>query len=362
MNKQMSMFVEEAKLSSVPIRLVKCLAVHNEEGWVEANLANNYSEFDVIRVVEGAVQGRPGSTEDGHSTDATLERIRNFPDPDGKIELITIDRYFKSLEEQKQLFIEFAQEGDWLFIVDCDEFYMEGDVAKIRQHILRHPAASEFIPLFLHFYRDFHHIKAPHPEWQVQHQRIIRYRPGLKYHTHPVATDAQGKCTYFSPEYQSLRYTIPIYIYHYGHAKGKEFHRMKQEFYKSELEKFKLEDGTDASVKFDEKFLEFVNETEDDRTILYFDGPHPEAAKKLPPWGYMAPTYSKRHKFLLSSFEGKTEEEIAEILQDTRMYLDGPFENWKSNFVYAAEKLPNIALWMMGEWKRAEPFYNVSRV
>jgi hypothetical protein len=326
----MEIILEEVNYPYGEPRLVKCLAVHNEEDWVEYNLRNNYEEFDVIRVVEGAVEGRPGATADGHSTDRTLEIIRNFPDPDGKIELISIGRHFKSLEEQKQIFLEVASEGEWLFIVDCDEFYMEGDIEKIRQVIKSRPTASEIIPTFLHFYRDFAHLKAPHPEWQPQHQRIIRYREGLRYHTHPVVTDINGQCTYFSGAYQPQRYTVPnIWIYHYGHARGKEFHEMKKKFYEGELKKFKTADGANASDKFDEKFVEFMEGTEPEHTILEFNDPHPAALSDHP--------------------------QVNKI--DSR-YADRKFTDWKNNFVYGAEELPNIALLMMGEWKQTEPFYN----
>jgi hypothetical protein len=322
--------LEEVNYKYAEPVLVKCLAVHNEEDWIEHNLKNCYDEFDIIRVVEGAVEGRPNSTPNGHSTDSTLEIIRRFPDPDSKIELVTQDRFFKSLEEQKQTFLDLANEGEWLFIVDCDEFYMEGEINRVREAIRSRPTASEIVPTFLHFYRDFQHIKAPHPEWQMQHQRIIRYRPGLKYHTHPVATDAAGKCTYFDGSYQPKRYTMnDMYIYHYGHAKGKEFHAMKQEFYKSELEKFNLADGTNASDKFDEKFVEFMEYKEPEDTILQYNGPHPKAIQDHP---------------------------VA--LQPEQFYVDKEFMDWKDNFVYAADKLPNIALLMMGPWKQTEPFYN----
>jgi hypothetical protein len=337
--KQMVSILNEVNHKGPEVKLVKCLAVHNEEDWVEFNLANCYDEFDIIRVVEGAVKGRPGSTDTGHSTDRTLELVRNFPDPDNKIELYTSRRFFKSLEEQKQTFLDHANEGEWLFIIDCDEFYMEGEVNRVRKAITQRPTASEIIPTFLHFYRDFFHIKAPHPEWQPQHQRIIRYRKGLRYHTHPVATDAQGKCTYFTGEYQPQRFTMPgLWIYHYGHAKGKEFHEMKKEFYQSELEKFKLSDGTNASDKFDEKFVEFMDHTEAPDTILRFDGKHPKALE----------THPQMNEFE-EHYIGWAKREV-------------DVKSWKENFVYAAEALPTIALFMMGPWKRMQPLYNVIKV
>ena len=342
--RQMEGILEEVNYPHTNPVLVKCLAVHNEEGWVEYNLANNYDEFDIIRVIEGAVQGRPASTDDGHSTDRTVELIRSFPDPDDKIALIRLPRFFKSLEEQKQVFLELASEGEWLFIVDCDEFYMEGDIEKVRKAIESRPTASEIIPTFLHFYRDFYHLKAPHPEWQPQHQRIIRYRKGLRYHTHPVVTDGNGQCTYFAGDYQRLRYTMPhLWIYHYGHAKGKEFHQMKKDFYKSELDKFALADGTSASDKFDEKFVEFMEGTEPYDTILEFDGPHPEVLADHPQM------YRVDEQYTLTE-------------ADKLCHAEFDFKNWKDNFVYGAEELPNIALLMMGQWKQTEPFYNALTV
>lgn len=332
--KQIVPILQEANYNGPKPRLIKCVGAHNEAGWIKYNLRNCYDEFDEIRVVEGAVVGRPQSTEDGHSTDNTIELIKNFPDPQDKIRLFTLDRPFKCLEEQKQMFVDTSVPGDWLFIVDCDEFYLEGSINRVRKAIEAHPICSEFIPTFLHFYRDFNHIKAPHPEWQPQHQRIIRYNPGMRYHTHPVATDHNGLCTYFSPEYQPHRYTIPsLYIYHYGHAKGKEFHRMKQEFYRSELEKFKAHDGRTAADAFDDKFKEFVNYSEDLKTILEFNGPHPEAIKSHP-------LFSQKEDF----------------------YIGKEFKNWTKDFVYSRERLPNIVVWMLGRWKRMEPFYNVCNV
>jgi hypothetical protein len=332
--KQISTILEEVNYNGPRPRLVKCVGAHNESGWIEYNLRNNYDEFDEIRVVEGAVVGRPKATPDGHSTDDTLEIIKNFPDPQNKIKLFTLNRPFKCLEEQKQIFLDTSRPGDWLFIVDCDEFYREGDIARVRKAIELHPTASEFIPTFLHFYRDFGHVKAPHPEWQPQHQRIIRWQPGYKYHSHPVATDGKGYCTYFSAEYQMKRYTIPeLYIYHYGHAKGVEFHRMKQQFYRSELEKFKANDGRSAADAFDDKFLEFVNYGEDLRTILDFDGEHPSAITSHPSFSHRDPFYVGKNLL-----------------------------NWKKDFVYKQATLPNIVVWMLGRWKRVEPFYNVCDV
>ncbi len=321
------------------IKLVKCIGAHNEAGWIRYVLENNYDEFDVIRIVEGAVDGRPNSTHDGHSTDETVEIIKSFPDPQNKIELYQMSRPFKSLEEQKQIFLDAAKEDEWLFIVDADEFYMEGDINRVRRAIRKHPSATEIIPTFLHFYRDFYHVKAPHPEWQPQHQRIIRFQKGMRYHTHPVVTLANGQCSYFTPELQPQRYVIPdLYIFHYGHAKGHEFHKMKAEFYRSELAKFEGRGGS-AAAEFDIKLDEFVNYKEDMSTILYYDGPHPKVMDSHPQRNLADESYARPDEM-------------------------GAVKNWKTDKIYSKPNLPTIAVWMENYWgtQRMAPFYNVIEV
>jgi hypothetical protein len=331
--KQVSKILANVNYDTSRIKLVKCVAAHNEADWIEANLSNNYAEYDIIRVIEGAVDGRPNSTPDGHSTDDTLARIRAFPDPENKIELITLNRPFKSLEEQKQLFIEFGGEDEFLFIVDCDEFYMDGDINRIRTAIMENPTASEFIPTFLHFYRDCQHIRDFGPEWVLNHQRIIKWRPGLRYHTHPVATQANGVCTYFHPDMQWHRYFLPIFIYHYGHAKGQEFHKMKADFYRSELAKFPAGEGKTAADAFDEKFKEFVNYTENLNEVLHFDGPHPSSIVK--------------HN-AFKTVDG--------------FYANKQIKHWKkSNYYSQWPNLPTIPQWMWPgsrEGNRMQPVFN----
>lgn len=335
----MDRILAEVNYDKSKIKLVKCIGCHNEQDWIRFVLENNYNEFDIIRIVEGAVEGRPNSTHDGHSTDATVDIIRNFPDPDNKIELYQMGRPFKSLEEQKQIFLDTASPDEWLFIVDADEFYLEGDVERVRKAIHRHPTATEIIPTFLHFYRDFFHVKAPHPEWQPQHQRIIRYQPGMRYHTHPVVTLGNGQCSYFTPELQPCRYVIPgLNIFHYGHAKGHEFHKMKAAFYRSELAKFEGRGGN-AAIEFDMKLDEFVNYKEDLDTILHYDGKHPAVLNSHPQRNQLDPFYeSVERKNLI--------------------------KNWKADKIYSKDKLPTIVVWMETFWgtQRMAPFYNAIEV
>lgn len=266
-----------------PVRLIQCIQCHNEEEFIPIVLASVYDEVDRIIVIEGAVENRPNATEDGHSTDGTLDAINAFKennDPDDKVILISINKPWKNLEEMKQTFLDMSIPGDWMLINDADEIYRPEDLRRLRKAIDLHPHMSEFVPTFLHFYRDFWHVAVPGPEWQPQHARIFKYVRGMKYNSHPVVTDPDGHCTYFSPHYQPRRamFREPFFIYHYGYARSgmDQIMKDKQEYYKGELAKH---DGADK--KFDKKVEGWFNKSE---PLLHFTGSHPEIMKDHPMW------------------------------------------------------------------------------
>jgi len=256
-----------------PVRIVQAIQMHNEEDFAGAVLHSIYDEVDRILVIEGAVENRPNSTEDGHSTDNTKGVIDDFKahnDPDNKLVVISINKHWKDLEDMKQTFLDMSVPGDWMLINDADEFYRPEDIRRLRKAIELNPQAQEFVPNFLHFYGDFSHIAVPGPEWQTQHQRCFKYMRGMKYNSHPVVTDPAGHCTYFSPHYQPRRFMLnDFFIYHYGYARHNMDNVMeqKQEYYKGELAKH---DGADK--KFDQKVKDWFANAE---PVLEFNGEHP---------------------------------------------------------------------------------------
>lgn len=260
-----------------PVRIVQCIQMHNEENFAEAVLGSIYDEVDRIIVIEGAVENRPNSTSDGHSTDRTVEIISNFKaenDPDNKLIVISINKPWKDLEEMKQTFLDMSIPGDWMLINDADEFYRPEDIRRLRKAIELEPHACEVVPNFLHFYGSLDHVAVPGPEWQPQHQRCFKYVRGMKYNSHPVVTDPAGQCTYFSPHYQPRRIMLnDFFIFHYGYARRDMDTVMKdkQEYYKGELAKH-----NGADKKFDQKAQDWLDDVE---PVLAFDGDHPAALK-----------------------------------------------------------------------------------
>lgn len=306
-----------------PPKLIQCIQCHNEEEFIELTLKSIYNEVDRIIVIEGAVKNRPNSTEDGHSTDQTTELIKEFKkeqDPDNKVVFVQIQKHWENLEEMKQTFLDLSCPGDWILINDADEFYKPSDIRRLRKAIELNPHACEFVPNFLHFYRDFHHVAVPGPEWQPQHQRIFKYVRGMKYNSHPVVTDPEGRCTYFSPEYQQRRVMMnDFFIYHYGYARSgmDKIMRDKKEYYDKELAAH-----GEANKKFNQKVEDWVNKTE---PLLYFDNKHPSIMQE--------------HEML------KTRETYPSI------------KNWKEDPFYskalAGEEYGNIYLCMT---KQSQPF------
>ena len=263
-----------------PPRLVQCIQMHNEEEFAPLVLRSIYDEVDQIIVIEGAVENRPNSTEDGHSTDRTVEIIEDFRDnhdPENKVMFIKINKPWRDLEEMKNTFLDMCMPGDWIIINDADEFYRPEDIRRVRKAIDLYPHATEFVPLFLHFYRDFGHVAVPGPEWQPQHQRVFKLQPNMRYHSHPVASDAAGRCTYFSPEYQHRRVMLnDFFVFHYGYARVgmDEVMKEKQAYYEKELKKH-----GDANKAFDQKVVDWNEGTE---PCVLFDGEHPEAVRDYP--------------------------------------------------------------------------------
>jgi hypothetical protein len=271
-----------------PAKLVQCIQMHNEEEFAPIVLKSIYDEVDQIIVIEGAVANRPKSTADGHSIDKTWDIIDDFRknhDPKKKVLAIKIRKPWKNLEELKQTFIDLTNDGDWLIINDADEIYQPEDIRRVRRAIELQPHACEFIPTFLHFYRDFKHIYGPAAEWQPQHQRIFKRINGMKYNSHPIVTLPDNHCSYFSMHLQHRRFLLNnFFIYHYGYARSgmDQIMTEKQEYYKKEL----AAHGR-ADVKFDEKVKEWVGRAEPLGNIFSFPlEKHPAVMREHPMFNY----------------------------------------------------------------------------
>lgn len=270
-------------------RIVQVIQACNEEKLIEACMLQLYNKVDRIIVIEGAVKSKVEAgqaTPDGHSLDKTVDIIKDVKtnkDPDKKIVFVRIDRPWSDLEELKNCFFQYMQDGDWMLITDADEFIHPEVVDKLRTAISLEPWATEIVPAgFYHFWRDAWHIRKPSGDWGQQHQRFIKFQPGLNYQNHPVARDGHGVCTYFDPRYLSRRFVMKDFVvFHYSYCKDDaEDIKRKKAFYEKELGQQKH--GDIGAYARGGQTDEYLNRSEDISTILKFDGSHPPAMTDHP--------------------------------------------------------------------------------
>src|SRR4030042_6503592 len=115
------------------------MIVVNGEPFIRYNLENLYPHAHEILIVEGAVEKfRHAATPDGHSLDRTVEIIKNFPDPQGKIKLIQRDGFWPEKDEMSNAYMAICT-GDYIWQGDVDEFYKSADIEKIRRLLSENP-------------------------------------------------------------------------------------------------------------------------------------------------------------------------------------------------------------------------------
>lgn len=321
-----------------PVRIVQLVPCYNEKDFIHGCISHLYDQVDRLIILEGAIESKvPGGST--RSTDGTCDIIQDFKknhDPGRKISLIQLPRAFKNIEEQKQIGINLLVDNDIALWVEADERIHPEEVPRVRRAFDLVPQMSEIIVLFAHHFRDPYHIRKPRYDWQVNHQRIFRYRRGYQYKSHPVVSTADGHCTFFSPHFQSKRFNLisPLIYFHYGYSRPnmRDVMLEKQAYYSKELEKF------GAVKEFDEKVNEFLNFNEDLREIGYFPlEDHPKCMQDHSIMQYHEPFY-----------EGKE-------LVNWREF--SPFKE-----AFAGESLPTIYNFMSGKNPRMPMFRNSIKI
>jgi GT2 family glycosyltransferase len=134
------------------------MIVLNGEPFLEFNLKQHYKHFNKIWIVEGADNrtrdhvSKEFFTEDGHSTDSTIEIIKSFPDPDHKIMLIQHpnntfwtggkDEMIKAVDSK--VLNNYNGLNGYLMEIDVDEFYKDEDLEKLFQIAEEFPQVTSY--------------------------------------------------------------------------------------------------------------------------------------------------------------------------------------------------------------------------
>ncbi len=207
------------------------MIVLNGEPFLQANLQALYPFAHQILVVEGAVPAAAAAATDaGHSRDRTLSIVREFQrdhDPRAIVTLITAEDHgypngFWPGEKLEQSRAYAARaDGEWLWQVDVDEFYLPGDMLRIADGLLRDPTLmSVSFPQLLFWGGIDYVVDGWYLRWlQPEVHRIFRWGAEMQLvdHRPPTVINGDGvdlrrlpRCT--AAELRRLG----IYLYHYS--------------------------------------------------------------------------------------------------------------------------------------------------
>ena len=218
------------------IKLSIGMIVLNEEEFIEKNLKQHYNwshaTVHQIIIIEGAVNLFPkrNITEGGLSTDRTAEIIKAFPDPEKKITFV--QGYWKNKVEQRNEYTKRVRDDtDYLLVIDCDEFYTQGNQFKITQLINNHKNIHSFQIPQIHLWKSFNR-QVVGGYWAVPHTRLYKWSPGCQYdqnHNEIIGPDGHNYHQRDAGYYQVQ--LNEAYCLHFGFFRSTKFCRDKQDFY-----------------------------------------------------------------------------------------------------------------------------------
>lgn len=206
------------------------MIVLNGMPWLEYNLRALYPFAHEILVVEGACEAAHRmATADGHSTDGTLEALRQFAsqeDPEDKLQIITKAGFWSEKDEMSQAYAARAT-GDWLWQIDVDEFYRDEDMHRVLELLAKDPGVSGASFPFIQFWGGFWYRE--NGRWflieYLSQDRLFRWGRGYRYTSHrpPTVVDAEGRelrqqCWLTHKQMRRKG----IYIYHYSYVLPKQ--------------------------------------------------------------------------------------------------------------------------------------------
>ena len=193
-------------IASLP-RVTFGMIVLNGDPYLRYNLRAIYPFAHEIIVVEGAAPAAANiATPSGHSTDTTLEVLQDFKtneDPEDKLTVVFAednghpDGFWPGeKDEQSQAYASRAT-GDYLWQIDCDEFYRPEDVVTVLQMLRDDPEITAVSFKQITFWGGFDYVT---DGWLLRsgaeiYHRLFKWSRGHQYVAHrpPTVQDAQGR-------------------------------------------------------------------------------------------------------------------------------------------------------------------------
>ena len=176
-----------ARMENEP-RFSFVMIVLNGMPFIEYSLKSIYEFAHEVIIVEGAVEKCMfAANPDGSSTDGTVDFIKSFPDPQGKIKLIQ-EKWPEKCEMQNEALRHVT--GDYVWLIDSDEVYKREHLDKIKRILKDDPSITQvnFIPD--NFWKGLDHIfvSSRFFEPACHYRRLFKYVPGATFTSHRPPT------------------------------------------------------------------------------------------------------------------------------------------------------------------------------
>ncbi len=211
------------------------MIVLNGVPFIEYSLKSIYDFANEIIIVEGAVEKCMfAANPDGSSTDGTVEFIKSFPDPAGKIKLIQ-GKWLEKCDMQNEALKRIT--GDYVWLIDSDEVYKGEDLEKIRSILKKDPTITQvnFIPDSFWKGLDYIFTSPKFYEPRNHYRRLFKYVPGAVFTTHRPPTMVWPGIDKTTEQMKLLDGTatrrMGVKFYHYSYVLDKQV-KQKIELYR----------------------------------------------------------------------------------------------------------------------------------
>jgi glycosyltransferase involved in cell wall biosynthesis len=214
------------------------------KGMLEACITNVYDIAHEIIIVEGATKAvthyfdgdTSQFTDDGRSTDNTIDILKSIKDPLRKIKIIESRGFWNGKTEMCNEWAKIAT-GDYVWQLDSDEFYHIDDMIKLINYLEKHSPDAVYFNAY-HFFGglDYCIDERSYPNWgSGPWYRVFKNKPGNSRwisHEHPIY-ECDGKvCNNGLVLDQNKSNELGIKMYHYSYVTESQI-EFKTLFYKN---------------------------------------------------------------------------------------------------------------------------------
>lgn len=273
------------------------IIVLNGEPFTKYCIRALYPHAHEIIVAEGACEGAYSvATTDGHSSDGTLESLRELKkseDPEGKITIVTAeDEGHKNgfwpgeKHEQSRAYAKRAT-GNWLWQVDIDEFYSDDTLIRVKNLLKNDKSISTISFRQVQFWGGFQYLV---DSWLLRRgahnfHRLFKWETGYIYTTHrpPTVVNSEGN------DLRSVNWIkaeeaqkMGLILYHYSFVFPKQVYEKAQYYKNADWSRRDKADwwANEVYLKLSSPFRVFSIYW-DFSWLKRFKGTHPEQINKM---------------------------------------------------------------------------------